>query len=225
MGAWECGRAGPGRGAGTGHSLGALDLIFAPSCATDQRLAAERGERGLQFVPQLPPRCDRASSGEQRCPGAQRPLPPGRPLPGSQLLPRSQRNCEPRPSPDPAARSLCSLLGSSLHWSGQFVARLLPGGCCGAPALFWLCPPRLNPAFTDADPAPLSGFRSLAYVPPRLRLVWAPWSLVPPLSTHDPPTVYPSGPYPLPPQATQTWVRRPWAFCAPSGSSPAPVCM
>lgn len=154
MGAWGCGRAGSGRGAGTGHSLCALDLVFAPPCAADQSVAAERGERGLQLVPQLPPRGNRASRRGRRCPGAQRPLPPGRPLPCAQLLPRSPRNCEPHPSPEPAARTLCVPLGSSLHWPACWLPGFGPGsGPILAP------PTQLNPAFIDPDPAPLPGFR------------------------------------------------------------------
>lgn len=67
---WGCGRARSRRGAETGHSSGAIDRVFTRPCAADQRVAAERGERGLQLVPQLPPRRDRASRGGRQRPGA-----------------------------------------------------------------------------------------------------------------------------------------------------------
>lgn len=41
-------------GAGTGHSLGTLELAFAPPRAADQRVEAERDEQGLQLVPGYP---------------------------------------------------------------------------------------------------------------------------------------------------------------------------
>lgn len=49
-----CGRARPGRGAGTWHSLGTLEHAFAPPCAADRPTEAERDEQGLQLVPSYP---------------------------------------------------------------------------------------------------------------------------------------------------------------------------
>lgn len=130
---------GPGKGLGTWHSLGTLNLAFPPPCAADQRVAAERGERGLQLVPQLPPCRDRASRSGRRCPGAQRPLPPGRPLPCAQLPPCSQRNREPRPSPDSAARNNrvlsgpFSALAGLIHCPATVSAPALRAAPCPAP--------------------------------------------------------------------------------------------
>lgn len=145
LGAHGCVSAAPGRGMGSGHSLGALHLAFASPWAADQRLAAERGERGLQRVPQLPPRGDRASLCGRRCPGAQRPLPPGRPLPCAQLPPRAQRNREPAPPQTLPLGPTAALLGPFLHRSGQFAARLPPAGSNP----FW---PR--PVLPPTGPAP-----------------------------------------------------------------------
>lgn len=170
-----CGRGGPRlceRSAWKGREDRALtecpNLAFASPCPADQRVAAERGERGLQLVPELPPRRDRASRCRRRCPGALRPLPPGRPLPCAQLPPRSQRNREPAPPHTPPVGTTAALLGPLLHWPGQLAARLPPGlrpfraaprpASNGARPLRSLRPPRiLTPPLSRAKESRQSG--------------------------------------------------------------------
>lgn len=163
VGASGCGSAGPGRGAGTRHSLGALELAFAPPCAADQRVEAERDERGLQLAPRLPPRRDRASRCGQRGRGAQRALPPGRPLTGAQLPPRSPRNRAPRRSPDSATRTSrvpigpFSALARPIRYPAAAPALALAPAVSGPAGSCLQLASRAQPPSTRAPPLP--GFR------------------------------------------------------------------
>lgn len=167
---------------------------FPSACTADQRLEAERGERGLQLVPQLPPRRDRASRCGRRCPGALCPLPPGRPLPCAQLPPRSQRNREPAPPQSPPLGTTAALLGPFLHRPGQFAARLqtrlLPFVAALHPSSAPTGPaPSVPPALPGLRPRPSPRQRSFANLGPAPGRS-GPWKLVGSLSTLDLPKVY-----------------------------------